>query len=41
MQHTGSALREFLFTDAENAYTSVAVSAFAPHLLESSTTNCY
>ena len=33
MQHTGTALREFLFTDAENAYTSVAVSALAPHLI--------
>jgi len=33
MQNTGTALREFLFTDAENAYTSVAVSALAPHLI--------
>jgi hypothetical protein len=29
----GSALREFLFTDAESAYTSVAVSGLAPHLI--------
>ena len=33
IQKTGSALREFLFTDAEAAYTSVAVSGLAPHLI--------
>ena len=33
IQKTGSALREFLFTDAESAYTSVAVSGLAPHLI--------
>ena len=33
IQKTGSALREFLFTDAEGAYTSVAVSGLAPHLI--------
>ena len=33
VQKTGSALREFLFTDAEAAYTSVAVSGLAPHLI--------
>jgi len=33
IQTTGSALREFLFTDAEQAYTSVAVSSLAPHLI--------
>jgi len=33
VQKTGSALREFLFTDAESAYTSVAVSGLAPHLI--------
>ena len=33
IQKTGSALREFLFTDAEAAYTSVAVSSLAPHLI--------
>jgi len=33
VQKTGSALREFLFTDAEAAYTSVAVSGLAPHLV--------
>ena len=33
IQKTGSALREFLFTDSEAAYTSVAVSGLAPHLI--------
>ena len=33
IQKTGSALREFIFTDAEAAYTSVAVSGLAPHLI--------
>ena len=33
IQKTGSALREFLFTDQEGAYTSVAVSGLAPHLI--------
>ena len=33
IQKTGSALREFLFTDSESAYTSVAVSGLAPHLI--------
>ena len=33
IQKTGSALREFLFTDAEASYTSVAVSSLAPHLI--------
>jgi hypothetical protein len=33
IQNTGNAMREFLFTDAENSYTSVAVSALAPHLI--------
>lgn len=33
IQETGSALREFLFTDTENAYSSVAVSSLAPHLI--------
>ena len=33
IQKTGSAMREFLFTDAEAAYTSVAVSGLAPHLI--------
>ena len=33
IQKNGSALREFLFTDAEAAYTSVAVSGLAPHLI--------
>jgi len=33
IQTTGSALREFLFADAEQAYTSVAVSGLAPHLI--------
>ena len=33
IQKTGSAMREFLFTDAEASYTSVAVSSLAPHLI--------
>jgi len=33
IQKTGSALREFLFSDTESAYTSVAVSGLAPHLI--------
>ena len=33
IQKTGSALREFLFTDSEASYTSVAVSGLAPHLI--------
>ncbi len=33
IQKTGSALREFIFTDQEAAYTSVAVSSLAPHLI--------
>ena len=33
IQKTGSALREFLFSDAEASYTSVAVSSLAPHLI--------
>jgi len=33
VQTTGSALREFLFTDTEAAYTSVAISSLAPHLI--------
>lgn len=33
IQKTGSALREFLFTDSEASYTSVAVSSLAPHLI--------
>lgn len=33
IQKTGSAMREFLFTDTESAYTSVAVSSLAPHLI--------
>jgi hypothetical protein len=37
MQNTGNALREFLFTDAEDAYTSVAVSSLAPHLIRNPT----
>ena len=37
VQGSGNALREFLFTDAEDAYTSVAVSALAPHLIRNPT----
>ena len=37
VQGSGNALREFLFTDDENAYTSVAVSALAPHLIRNPT----
>ena len=37
LQNTGNALREFLFTDAEDAYTSVAVSSLAPHLIRNPT----
>ena len=37
MQNTGNALREFLFTDAEDSYTSVAVSSLAPHLIRNPT----
>jgi len=33
IQKTGSAMREFLFSDSEGAYTSVAVSGLAPHLI--------
>ena len=33
IQKTGTALREFVFTDAEASYTSVAVSQLAPHLI--------
>ncbi len=33
IQKTGSAMREFLFSDTESAYTSVAVSGLAPHLI--------
>ena len=33
VQKTGSALREFLFTDTEAAYSAVAVSGLAPHLI--------
>ena len=33
IQKTGSALREFLFSDSEASYTSVAVSMLAPHLI--------
>ena len=32
IQKTGSALREFLFSDSEASYTSVAVSMLAPHI---------
>jgi len=34
VQTTVSALREFLFTDREAAYTSVAISQLAPHLIK-------
>ena len=37
VQGSGNALREFLFTDNENAYSSVAVSALAPHLIRNPT----
>ncbi len=37
VQEGGGALREFLFTDQESAYTSVAVSAYAPHLIRNPT----
>ena len=37
VQGSGNALREFLFTDAEAAYTSVAVSSLAPHLIRKPT----
>ena len=33
IQKTGTALREFLFTDSEASYTAVAVSMLAPHLI--------
>ena len=33
VQKTGTALREFLFTDTEAAYTAVAISSLAPHLI--------
>ena len=33
VQQGGEAVREFLFTDQEDAYTSVAISAYAPHLI--------
>lgn len=32
-QHGGNVLREYLYTDAENAYTSTAVSTAASHIL--------
>ena len=33
-QHGGSVLREYLYTDTENAYTSTAVSTAASHILQ-------
>jgi hypothetical protein len=33
IQKTGTALREFLYSDSEASYTSVAVSMLAPHLI--------
>ena len=33
IQKTGTALREFLYSDTEASYTSVAVSMLAPHLI--------